>query len=101
MLNFFKVKNPYNKRFLRVLVFIKICIFKFYFAYGWKIELIHGGHEILILVSAAAACRVGKLNYLKNWPIETLGAIVTLWFAYPVVKGILDIRGVRGHIRRE
>jgi hypothetical protein len=78
VLNFFKVKNPHNKRFLRVLVFIKICIFKFYFTNRREIELVHRGHEILILVSAAAACRVGKLNYLKNWPVETFGTIVTL-----------------------
>ena len=87
MLHLLKVKNPHNKRLLRVLVLI--CIFEFYFTYGREIELVHGRHEILVLVGASC---VWELHDLEDWPVETLGAVVTLGFTHSVVKCILDIR---------
>jgi hypothetical protein len=88
MLHLLKVENPHNKRLLRVLILI--CIFEFYFTYGREIELVHGRHEILVLVGATGC--VWELHDLEDWPVETLGAVVTLGFAHSVVKCILDIR---------
>jgi hypothetical protein len=90
MLHLLKVENPHDKRLLRVLILI--CIFEFYFAYGREIELVHGRHEILVLVGAATGRCVWELHDLEDWPVETLGAVVTLGFAHSVVKCILDIR---------
>jgi len=89
MLYFLQIKYPHNKRLLRVLILL--CVFQLYLPYWWEIELGHGGHEVLVLVSGGC---VGELYDLEDRPEETLSAIVTLGFTHSVVEGVLDIRGV-------
>jgi hypothetical protein len=71
------------------LILIEVDIFEFDLTDGREIELGHGRHEVLVLVSARL---VRQLDNLEDWAVETLAAVVALGFAHSVVKGVLDIR---------
>jgi hypothetical protein len=89
MLHLFQVEYPHDKRLLRVLILIEIGIFEFDLTYWREIELGHGRHEVLVLVSARL---VRQLHNLEDWAVETLAAVVALGFTHSIVKSVLDIR---------